>query len=331
MNSLQEFYNLKKLNKCPICSSRNIIHKFNATDDYLHIVHNIFEMYFCKTCKVYFLNPLPDKEIIQTFYDFGENSLSRAYSKINPIITYTKLEKSLINKKNLTLFDRLYYSFLGIDHRITDLLTYIKLNKISFQKVLDVGCGAGYYTYQILLKFLQIDKKKIIGIDIHDNVEFFGNKLKIKMVKTKLEDYNEYGFDLISMSHVLEHIPNPRDLIKHVHKKLSNDGILYLCLPNGRSLPARIFGKKWICHNVPRHIYNFSKKSIIKITEDFFKLEFYSSGNLSTYMRKYYKLQLLKILFKNRPFKRICDTIFVLFNSIGDHQNFIFKKIIIQN
>lgn len=325
MNFNHSNLDFERLYKCPICSSKKIIHKYTTIDRYYHFVKGKFKISFCKSCKVYFLNPFPQWNLINFFYDFGEGSTSGAYQSVDPLIKYSCVEKSFLNKKSLTVLDRFYFSFLEIENRILDIMTYIKRNRRSFHKVLDVGCGAGYFTNLLFVKFLQIEKKNIIGIDIHPNIEYFGEKLKIKMVNTKIEDFKEYGFDLISLSHVLEHTLEPRATIKELYNRLSKNGLLFICVPNGRSLLARIFGKKWICHNVPRHIYNFSKKSILELTKDLFDLEYYSSGTLATYMIKYINSKIIKILFKNQAFKRLFDTLLLFFN-LGDHQNFILKK-----
>ncbi len=134
---------LRKLNECPPCSSKDIIHRYTATDEEYHILDQKFDIYLCKRCKAYFINPIADKDIISTFYQFNNNSSYGAYQEINPKIGYNNLEKLLINKKNLTLIDRIFFAFRGIDNRVLDLLTYTKKKKGFFCNVLDVGCGVG--------------------------------------------------------------------------------------------------------------------------------------------------------------------------------------------
>lgn len=315
---------LNKLDKCPLCLSRHIIYKYTTTDEEYHVTNQKFDIFKCKKCKTYFINPIPDKNLIHSFYEFKNDSLYGAYQKINREIKYNYLEELLIHKSNLTPMDRLIFTLMGIDNRNLDLLTYTKKEKMSFYNVLDVGCGSGYFTMQ-LVKFLQIDKKNIKGIDINLDTERFGKYLDITMETARLEEYPESGFDLITLSHVLEHEPDPKTLIKEVHKRLSNDGIFYLSVPNSQSLPARTFKKKWICHSVPRHIFNFSKEGIMNITKDLFELEYYSSGRFFTFIfHRYYRSKVLYI-FSNPMSKRIFNTLFLLFN-IGDNQSFIFKK-----
>lgn len=314
-----------KLTDCPICSSRNIKHKYTTKDVEYNVVDPEFDIYVCEECKTYFINPVPDENKISKFYNFSNYSSYGAYKEISPEIEYTRIEKWLINKRILTFKDRILFSAMGVDNRILDLLTYMKSKQINFQNVLDVGCGSGFFI-KWLIKFLKIPKSRIKGIDIFPRVEKFGEILGIEMKCATSREYPESGFDLITLSHVLEHEPKPKMMIKRIYDRLSKDGIFYLSVPNSRSLAARAFGKKWICHSVPRHVYNFSKKSITEMTKNLFRLEYYSAGRYYTFiLNRYYESRLLKSIFANRYITRILDSIFLLFN-IGDNQSFIFTK-----
>jgi len=316
----------KKLTECPICFNRKIIYKFSTVDREYHVVDQVFDIYFCEKCKTYFINPIPDENEIGKFYEFNNYSSYGAYKVINPKIKYSKIDRLLIDKKNITLKDRIFFSIMGIDNRIIDLVTYKKNKHIIFQNVLDVGCGSGFFT-KWLIKYLKISKNNIRGIDIFPEVKKFGEILDIKMKCTTLKNYPNAGFDLITLSHVLEHEPKPKIVIEQIYNKLSKDGIFYLSIPNSRSLSALIFGKKWICHSVPRHIYNFSKDSVFKMTKNLFSLEYYSAGRYYSFiLKRYYKSNIFRMMFGNKYVSRCLDVLFFLFN-IGDNQSFIFRKI----
>jgi 2-polyprenyl-3-methyl-5-hydroxy-6-metoxy-1,4-benzoquinol methylase len=224
----------------------------------------------------------------------------------------------LINKKNITFKDRIYFSIRGIDNRILDLVMYKNNKHKNFQNVLDVGCGSGFFT-KWLIKYLKISKNNIRGIDIFPEVKKFGKTMGVKMECTTLQKYPESGFDLITLNYVLEHEPKPKMMIEQIYNKLSKNGIFYLSVPNSRSLSALIFGKKWICHSVPRHIYNFSKDSVFKMTKNLFSLEYYSTGQYYSFiLNRYYKSKVFRIMFSNKYVSRSLDVLFFLFN-IGDN------------
>jgi len=89
----------KKLTKCPICSSREIKYRYSTGDIEYNVVDQIFDIYFCKKCKTYFINPIPEENEIGKFYEFHNYSSYGAYKGTNPKIKYSKIDRLLINKK----------------------------------------------------------------------------------------------------------------------------------------------------------------------------------------------------------------------------------------
>jgi hypothetical protein len=64
------------------------------------------------------------------------------------------------------------------------------------------------------------------------------------------------------MRYVLEHVPDPSAVILRVKELLSKDGFFIFSVPNPDSLDAKIFGKYWLGHDVPRHFHNFSANTL---------------------------------------------------------------------
>lgn len=324
MDENRKYSNLKKLDKCPLCTSKKIESRYITADEELHIVDGVFNIFLCKMCKTYFLNPLPKNEMIPAFYAFNENEKKYgALKNVNHSIKFSRVDKSIKKRKKLGKLGKFLYAFLGIDNRILDLFNF-KILKKKFKKVLDIGCGSGKFTLE-LVKYLDIERSNITGIDIYPEIERFGKKINIRMKCVQLDQLNEYQFDLISLSHVLEHMLDPKYIIKEIYKRLSRNGYFFLSVPNSQSLPARIFRKRWICHHVPRHIYVFSKKSIILLTKDLFDLKYYSAGRIFTFMKKYYSSRFAHKIFSSSWFERIMNTILLMLN-LGDNMSFIFKK-----
>ena len=78
---------------------------------------------------------------------------------------------------------------------------------------------------------------------------------------TKLEG----KYDVITLWHVLEHLPDLDKEIDRLTSSLQDGGTLVLALPNFRSWDARHYGKYWAAYDVPRHLWHFSRKSIGKL------------------------------------------------------------------
>ena len=74
--------------------------------------------------------------------------------------------------------------------------------------------------------------------------------------------WREHAFDFITMFHVLEHVSQPRQALEYARDLLQPDGRLILQVPNAASLQARTFGARWYGLDVPRHLINFTPRSL---------------------------------------------------------------------
>jgi 2-polyprenyl-3-methyl-5-hydroxy-6-metoxy-1,4-benzoquinol methylase len=66
-------------------------------------------------------------------------------------------------------------------------------------------------------------------------------------------------FDVIVMSHVIEHVPDPLHFLTHVRKMINKDGILYIATPNVVCWESRLDG--WASYE-PYHLIYFSPSTI---------------------------------------------------------------------
>ena len=58
----------------------------------------------------------------------------------------------------------------------------------------------------------------------------------------------------IAMWHVIEHVPDPWDVLRAVAENLEPGGVLGVATPNPDSLQARVFGARWVHLDAPRHL-----------------------------------------------------------------------------
>ncbi|HZY70396.1 MAG TPA: class I SAM-dependent methyltransferase [Thermoplasmata archaeon] len=69
-------------------------------------------------------------------------------------------------------------------------------------------------------------------------------------------------FDLIVMSHWLEHLPDPRTAFARAAQHLSAGGGVLLRLPNARSQGAGLLGSLWPWYCPPFHLFYFSRHGV---------------------------------------------------------------------
>lgn len=127
------------------------------------------------------------------------------------------------------------------------------------EKVLDLGCGDGYYSY--LLSQLSLNLK-ITGIDSHQEaIETARTQAPSKKITFIIGDaeklpFPKNSFDKIIMSEVIEHVNDDMKVLKEARRVLKKDGILVLTTPN------KNYSFLWDPVNwTLEHFFNFHIKS----------------------------------------------------------------------
>jgi 2-polyprenyl-3-methyl-5-hydroxy-6-metoxy-1,4-benzoquinol methylase len=133
---------------------------------------------------------------------------------------------------------------------------YLKNKK----KILEIGAGQGQSVYLFdkegySVEFIEPDKNNVMLIN-----QKLGKDCGI--IDTAENFQSDKKFEIIWMSHVLEHLTNPIMFFKNISKNLINDGILFIEVPNCEN--PLVLDKS--IHKVP-HTFHFSKSSLIKIVE----------------------------------------------------------------
>lgn len=111
-----------------------------------------------------------------------------------------------------------------------------QLQAKSGEKIVDLGCGNGYYLY--LLDNVPIKNLSVVGIDSDANalqaVNGYVHNRNINLIKTDLEriPYPDNNFDKAIMSEVIEHVENPDKVLAEIRRVLKPDGTLLLTTPN---------------------------------------------------------------------------------------------------
>ena len=81
----------------------------------------------------------------------------------------------------------------------------------------------------------------------------------------ELFDEEPAQYDMITMWHVLEHVPNLLEYIDKLKQLLTKDGYLIVAVPNFKSYDANHYKEFWAAYDVPRHLWHFSEDSIRQI------------------------------------------------------------------
>jgi len=126
--------------------------------------------------------------------------------------------------------------------------------------ILDIGCSSGG-----LLACLKDGPWRLHGIEASKSTAERARALtgaEIFAGDVADADFPPNSFDLITCSDVLEHLYNPRDVLRSVSKWLKPGGIFYVFVPNIMSWEARLFRGSWYGLDLPRHLHHFSARSL---------------------------------------------------------------------
>jgi 2-polyprenyl-3-methyl-5-hydroxy-6-metoxy-1,4-benzoquinol methylase len=133
-------------------------------------------------------------------------------------------------------------------------------------RVLDIGAGVGD-----LIGALQDCGIESVGFEPSEKARQVALEKGIDL-KPTLEHFEINSFELISMYHVLEHVPDVEKQKEKILQLLQPKGVLILALPNYESYDAKFYGKYWAGYDVPRHLFHFNKKAVRSLFEKDFEI-----------------------------------------------------------
>lgn len=154
-----------------------------------------------------------------------------------------------------SLFDKIYQ--IVRNYTLRKKIKLVSSFELSEKLILDIGAGTGDFLVQC--------KKsgwKVEGVEPSKNArDLAENKLGTKL-KTQISELGTEKYDVITMWHVLEHVPNLIDYVSQLNGLLKPKGTLVVAVPNHKSFDAANYGKFWAAYDVPRHLWHFSQKAI---------------------------------------------------------------------
>ena len=205
----------------------------SVSGEYFQLIENS-EYGFLET------TPQPSAETLPDYYK-SEDYISHTDSKRN-------------------LFESVYHMVRKIS--LKQKLKLINKFTTDQKYLLDVGCGTG--------DFLQVAKQntwKISGIEPNAQARTIANNKTDNAVFEidELLKFQPASFNVITLWHVLEHLPNLEEQVQIFKKLLKPDGTLIIAVPNYKSYDAKYYKEFWAAYDVPRHLWHFNKESVSKL------------------------------------------------------------------
>ena len=245
---------------CPLCDQAGARRQF-ITRDRVHSLAGTFAIHRCENCQAYFIQPwLSDAELARYYpeeygrYRHGES----------------------LNKKNYQGWQRLvlehHYGYPSrngktepnaLKQAAAYLLSFVTAKGViqyrGSGKILDVGCGGGAYLYR-----LKQWGWETYGVEPSETGAKQAQSLGLMVKQGMLVDagFDSEFFDVIRLSNVVEHLPNPKTIFREIYRILKPDGLIYITVPNTRSLVFWLFRENWYALDAPRHVISYSPKTL---------------------------------------------------------------------
>lgn len=229
---------------CPICPAGTKTSAYLTCGDRFHSPKfRNYSIVCCHGCGLIFLSPRPAPDLSPSHHK---------QDGYDPFISFSSPR---------TLLDRIYLTArkftLAWKKRLVQRLLP------SGGQVLDIGCGTGEFLHTIR------DICQVVGVEPEPEAGKWGREQLGLPIHTGILEsiaLPEGSFDLVTMWHALEHIPDPVMALSHIHSLLKPGGILLIAVPNISSFDATCYRSEWIALDAPRHLWHFNPKSLKNIT-----------------------------------------------------------------
>ncbi|WP_108804606.1 bifunctional 2-polyprenyl-6-hydroxyphenol methylase/3-demethylubiquinol 3-O-methyltransferase UbiG [Aquimarina sp. Aq107] len=196
-----------------------------------------FKLYEDKDLDMLITLPKPDVENLGKYYESDD------------YISHTDSKRSF--------FEKLYH--LVKKYSLNKKVKLISSLNQGSGTLLDIGGGTGDFLVQAGLKGWQVK-----GVEPNEQAREIARKKKI-ILEPNTTDLPSHNYDVVTMWHVLEHVPDLEIQVKELKRLVKPGGYIIIAVPNFKSFDAGYYKSFWAAYDVPRHLWHFSKTSIEKL------------------------------------------------------------------
>ena len=253
---------------CPVCgaTARSVLHA-DLTDRIYFCAPGTWTLYLCHGCGSAYLDPRPAGEAVELAY-------SRYYTHAAANGPHQKLGSVKWSLLNGYLNARYGYAFTPASALGALVLRLLPIYRARADRwvrqlrlpqgaprLLDVGCGDGAFLVQ-----MQAAGWDVQGLDPDPAAVRRGEEAGVPVEHGVLDEatFPESSFDAVTLSHVIEHLPDPIRSLRICHRLLRPGGVLSLTTPNLASVGHSLFGRDWIGLDPPRHFVLFTPDSLAR-------------------------------------------------------------------
>lgn len=258
-----------KLSDCLLCGSL-------GTPLYVNLQDRLFgapgdwQMSKCsnRRCQLVWLNPMPDPaQLIAAYADYYTHAEASIDAKSRPAKIYHAIKQAYVASR----YGYQYPAASGVARRLGWLLYFFPVRRSAVDeemrrlqahpngRLLDVGCGTGGW-----LETMRDLGWQVQGIDFDKDAVSVASQrgLTVALGSVEEQNYPNNYFDIVTLNHVIEHLPHPVRTLTECHRILKNGGRLIVYTPNTAGFGHRLLKDNWRGLEPPRHLYLFCRTSL---------------------------------------------------------------------
>ncbi len=259
---------LERLGVCPVChSSASRVLYQDLQDRVFFCSPGRWTLHQCGNCGTVYLDPRPNRATIGEAYRVYFTHQDTADPSEVPANWRRRFRLALRNgyvnaKYGYSLSPSCSWGKFGLGEtakREADRVVRHLRFPGGKPRLLDLGCGNGAYLVQ-----MRAAGWDVCGLDPDEKAVEMCRKVGLAVDQGFLSEarFPEHSFEAITMSHVMEHLHDPGEIVRICLRILKPGGVLWLATPNPMSIGHARFGRHWFALDPPRHLVLFTLESL---------------------------------------------------------------------
>jgi SAM-dependent methyltransferase len=215
-----------------------------------------FDYFLCPECYCLQLASIP--EALDKYYDANYYSHSPDNGPLKRLSNRMAVWRDKADLYHNHLAGKIISWFVPSREEIRFISYLDGIGKHS--KILDIGSGMGFH----LRRLESLGFTDLRGIDPFLKEETIRSG-KITIYKKYLEEYEDKDFDLITLQHTFEHLPNPLETLQEVYNKLLPGRYCVIRVPVIPNFAWEEYKENWFQIDAPRHVFIPSTETMARL------------------------------------------------------------------
>ena len=255
---------------CMACGSDGVKQIYRGVKDSLFGADGTFDYYECCSCGTFKMvaNIEPGSQYTPSYSGRkkrSENIIKNYFRKILVFMGRGRCATDEAGRITCALVKILKYVKL-LDKRVLSEKLWVPNPKgDEDNRILDVGCGNGYY-----IEYMQNMGWSADGVEI--DVESYNNSrkrgLSVYLGDLSCLELEKDSYDIITVRHVIEHIKDPKLFLNECYSLLKSGGRVYITTPNSQSYCSSKYHDDWLGLDVSRHENIFSVDGLLRLVDN---------------------------------------------------------------